>query len=321
MSPFIDIIIPTHNRINFLLKTLKSILNLKNLSYCEVYVFINGCNDGTKDVLEKKFNWLNIVNSTKKLSISSSWNKSRNLGSNNYYMLLHDDDMLVDNYLIELKRFISKNKSCSLIHSGAYLINEKEEKTGVVNYNYKEVMSGYDYFKTHIHHGLKFICPSVVYNRNLIPKSLKYNSKLSYTLDVEFFLKCTRYGHVGYIKDPIFKYRLHNQSISSNFFKNYKNKMDDRFEHKQFLEKEINNRLGIKYNYLALQYYRAALSVDLWMYRLGQNKVNIYQSIKLVSKILMKDYGILEKKIFWKNLFKLFLPQSIINYSRSKKKI
>jgi glycosyltransferase involved in cell wall biosynthesis len=320
LSPFIDIIIPTYNRIEFLLKTLESISNLESADLCEVYVFINGSSDGTKDVLNKKYNWVNIINSNQNLSISSSWNKSKLIGSNKYYMLLHDDDMLKENYLIELKNFIYANKNCALIHSGAILIDELDHQIGITKHVYDEVMNGEDYFKTHIHHGLQFICPSVVYNRDLIPKSLKYNINLGYTLDVEFFLKCTRYGKVGYIDKPIFKYRIHNHSISSNFFKNYHLKIKDRIEHRHFLELEINNRLGTEFNYLAVQYFRASLSVDMLMYRLGQNKINFIQSFKLVSMILNQDAKIFFKKIFWKNLFKLFLPQFIINFHRLKKR-
>ncbi len=324
MHKLIDIIIPAYNRLDLLKKTLRSVSELKGFSMCDTHVFLNGCTDSTEKVLEESYKWVNIISSKKNLSMSSSWNNAKKLGKNKYYMLLHDDDMLSEDFLIELDYFISKNNNCVLIDSCSSIIDEHEKEIDIFNFDYKPITRGNDYFKSHIISSLRFICPSVVYNRTLIPKYLDYNEKLAYTLDVEFFLRCTRFGDIGYINKPIFKYRLHDRSTSSNFMKNYHLKLIDREEHRIFLKNEIKSRLDKKYIHLADNYYYGALSVDLWLFRLEQKKIRLKESFRLIKLILKKDFRILLRKIFWFNFFKLFIPQfflELIRNSRRNKRI
>ncbi|MDB2572111.1 glycosyltransferase family 2 protein [Schleiferiaceae bacterium] len=316
----LDIVVPTTlTRTDLLRKSVNSILRQTDLSNVSIHLFINGTNEEEVDNIRSYFPSLKIRYSDTKLTIAESWLRASSCGHGKYFMLMHDDDLLSEKFVDSFKRFVEANEECVLIHTGAKIIDSRDSELRTTNLTYPRVMTGDDFFRHHLEGEISFICPSVIYNRTLVPNHLEWNKNLPFTLDVEYFLRCTRYGKIGFINQSIFKYRIHQGSTSSKFKKNYKLKLKDRKHHRIFLKKEIKDRLGEYYLYLADRYYYSALSVDLWFFRLTNSRVEILSSLNIIRCLITFEWKVLKTSFFWKFLFRMFLPQILINAVRTKR--
>ena len=314
----LDIVIPTYNRLNYLKKTIQSVIHNRLDNIVNLIVFDNGSNDDTQNWLTEfeciyKFKY---IRSESNIGIIGSWNLCKDLGTNKYVMLLHDDDLLTDKYLNRIVDFIKNNNDCALIHTGANIIDENGVIFNQKIKNYPKILTGLDYFRKHINGKAGFICPSVVYNRELIPNYNYFNPKTPFTLDVVYFLECTRYGNVGYIAEPLFNYRVHSTSASSYMSERLAVKMEDRKHHFIFLKNEILKRIGENKQYLAKNYYYQALSADIWFYSLSMKNIKYINLLALIVKLVKFERKLVFKRCFWINIVKAIIPKPIINLIR-----
>lgn len=321
----LDIVIPTYNRLNYLKKTIQSVIHNRLDNIVNLIVFDNGSNDDTQNWLTEfeciyKFKY---IRSETNIGIIESWNLCKDLGANKYVMLLHDDDELTDKYLNLVVDFIKKNNDCALIHTGVNIIDENGVVCNQKIKKYPKILSGEDYFRKYINGKAgktaafgEFICPTVVYNRELIPKDIYFNPKTPFTLDVVYFLKCTRYGNVGYISEPLLNYRVHSESASSSIYNRLIVKMEDRRHHTIFLKNEILNRLGENKQYLAKDYYYNALSADIWFYSLSMKNIQYINLLALIVKLVKFERKLVFYRCFWVNVVKAIIPKPIINLTR-----
>lgn len=310
-----DVIIPTLGSSDYLKKTIESIVFDPSAIDVRVKIVLNSESLELFDKLKAEYAEREVIFSERLKNIGESWNYCTSLCTGDYFMLLHDDDILGKEYFSKMSLFLKNNKNCAIVHSAANLIDENDNVMGRTKSTYPAVMAGSRYFLEHIVSGKNsFICPSVVYNRRLIPFDLKWKENLPYTLDVEFFLRCTRYGCVGYIGNPIFNYRLHDKSTSSKFVDSYREKYKDRRVHRGYLKKEIEGRLGQEYVRYADEYYHRALSADLWFFRLSNGRVKIFQSVLFAITLLGYEKRLLLYTTYWKFFIMMFIPEFILKF-------
>ncbi|MFA5074962.1 MAG: glycosyltransferase family 2 protein [Candidatus Babeliales bacterium] len=122
----ISIIIPTHNRANFLKKLLANISKLEAETDFEIIIVDNNSKDNTKEIVES-FRAKNIKYVFEK---STSFTKARDTGAKNAsgdILLYFDDDVIVqDGTLKEVTRIFKKYPSCA-IASGKILPYYQQE--------------------------------------------------------------------------------------------------------------------------------------------------------------------------------------------------
>ena len=95
----ISVIIVTWNRVERVVKCIKSVLSSSYANY-EIVVVDNGSTDNTYNYISKKFPQINLIRSNKNLLASGG----RNLGAANAkgkYLLFIDDDNIIDKKMIE----------------------------------------------------------------------------------------------------------------------------------------------------------------------------------------------------------------------------
>lgn len=127
--PKVSIMIITYKRVDGLKKALESALNQNyKLSY-EIIVVDDSGYDAATDKLMKQYckKYKNIIyyRHEKNLGQYANWNRACELCRTEWYCLLHDDDMLKENYLTEMTN----------------LLNDVDKKTGLIGCYFEEIDS------------------------------------------------------------------------------------------------------------------------------------------------------------------------------------
>ena len=316
--PKIDIVIPTYNRSNYLKSAIDSVLK-QTCQEFDLYILDNCSNDNTREVVESfsstKVKYImNEVN----LGMIGNWNRALEIGGNNFLNILHDDDMLEPDFVRKVLDFYDKNSEVIFLHTAAYIVDGSNIILKKHIKNYTPITNSDQFFSNYIKFGVSIICPSAVFQRSKIPENLKFEEKYPFTADVVHFLKCSSYGSVGNINEPLIKYRTHDNSITKSVFSNFDTKIQDRINHKLFLEDEIRKRSLYKYKTLANKYFNGALCADLWFLRL--DRYPVHEIISLYPKIIKASPNIFLYYSFWKLTVVLLLPLFLLDFVRKIKR-
>ncbi len=105
----LTIVIPTYKRSEYLRKTIESIINQKpptNLSYQVVIVSNDPSFNPELLKLEMPESIFSIYRNTKNIGMAGNMNRCACLASGKYIAYLHDDDILLDTYLITIEDLI-----------------------------------------------------------------------------------------------------------------------------------------------------------------------------------------------------------------------
>ena len=119
--PHISIIIPTYNRSDILKQAIDSAVNQKAYSDYEILV-IDNCSEVDQETNElmkhytQKYSNLIYYRNEKNIGMFGNWNRSIELCRTEWLCLLHDDDMLKENYLQEVVPILDAgNKGCGIL--------------------------------------------------------------------------------------------------------------------------------------------------------------------------------------------------------------
>tara|TARA_R110002072_G_scaffold132740_2_gene272956 strand:- start:6965 stop:8164 length:1200 start_codon:yes stop_codon:yes gene_type:complete len=116
----LSICIPTYNRAKLLERNLKHLLAFTKLDI-EVCISNNNSNDDTLNVIEKyksKFKSFNFITVPKTLDMLSNYSSAMKLASQEYTMLLSDDDLVNEDDLVMGLNDLQKNQDWIAIYSG-----------------------------------------------------------------------------------------------------------------------------------------------------------------------------------------------------------
>lgn len=112
-NPDYTIAIPTYKRQHTLKETIKSALDQKgNVTYDIIVVDNNPLRDDETELLLKKYDNPRITyyKNTTNMGMVGNWNRLYTLAKGNWVIMLHDDDLLNNNYLITIDSVIKQHK-------------------------------------------------------------------------------------------------------------------------------------------------------------------------------------------------------------------
>ncbi len=266
----IDIVITTYNRSEQLRRAIQSVLDQTDQNL--VLTVLDNCStDNTEEVCARMLAPSHrYVRNPENLGMVGNWNAALRTGNNKYVQILHDDDELGPDFVARMRAFIDKYPDCVFIHSGAAIIDQDSRITGTRNFDFPEYVTGDEFFEGWLAGKVSVVCPTAVFNRNLLSEGLEFSTDLPFTADLVFFLRASRSGYVGYIREPIFRYREHPASTTSDLGRRIYSKIADRNSAARQIQQEVDGRqLRIASpDQVGRNYRRFALASDVLFTRL-----------------------------------------------------
>ena len=222
----ISIIIPTYNRASFLLETVNSILEQTYENY-EIIIVSDGSTDNTKEKVSK------IIDSRIRfLELDRNYGypaKARNEGVNisngEFIAFCDDDDLWERDKLEEQMKMVNLGYDFVFTNykflEGYKNLVKKKYLRYVVSFIINQINNKISYLFLSITNPI--VNSSVLINKKLISK-VKFNESILYRAseDYQVWIQIYSAAKPFYLKKELVKYRVHENNISSDFYKNLK---------------------------------------------------------------------------------------------------
>lgn len=245
--PKVSICIPTNKQVDYLRKSLDSILVQDYQDY-EIIVTDDSPDDSVKKLVETyDFNSkLKYYKNHSSLGSPENWNEAVRKASGEYIKMLHHDDFFTYDYSLgEFVMMLDKNPGADFAFSAAIAMNVNENKTWVHSATAKQLQNLKDDPRC-LFFG-NFIGPpsSTIYRNNV---NLKYDRQLKWVVDFDFYIQCLLINKSFIFSDkPLITSisgALHNVTNEC-----INNKQVELFEYLHLFNKISKNRFFIEISY------------------------------------------------------------------------
>lgn len=297
-SVLVSIYIYCHNYDKYLSKSIESVINQTYKNW-ELILINDASTDKTLSIFKKYQKKLKkkikLINQQTFLGLQKSANQALRVSNGDYIMRLDADDWLLDNAVLNLIWPILDKKKYEMIYGNYFYVSENGDIIDYHNHSFGEI-------------GSSHLSPPHGACTLIKTKSLKRNKGYSEIFKAQdgwdIWYKIAKSKNVLHLSMPLFFYRKHSTSISSNKKRILKNRNN-------IIKKIISSKDGDYQNKVL-----AIIPVK-----------SSYQNFKNVEKIKIKDQSILEIGInnasSSKQITDILVTSSspkVINFSKSLEK-
>ena len=260
MNPQVSVILNCYNSEKYVSQAIESVLNQSYANW-ELICFDNNSNDNTVNLIKsynntRVFIYINEVNE----NLSIARNKAISKANGDLIAFLDSDDIWLPQKLYEQVQIFKAKPNLGLVYNDAYYFRDEVE-IHMQLYKYRKNYVGNCFDKLLVDY---FLCIStcMVNKKSLISKQIEFDNILNVCEDLDYFLKISLFFEIGYVNQPLVKYRVHNNSMTYNQTKLFiiereiirNNLESDKFivqSHKKSIEyfKYLNNIANFKYNW------------------------------------------------------------------------
>lgn len=207
----ISVIIPAYNKARLTVETVESVLaqTYKNI---EVIVVDDGSTDDTRKCLEPYFTRIRYIYK-KNSGACSARNQGLRLSSAEYVGFLDCDDIYLPQKVEHCVKYLEEHPDCGFVHTAAYFI----DGMGRIVSKYSHPQSrraGWVYRRLL---NRNFICNStVIARRSCFGRAGVFDEKVFTPADWDMWLRLAKVYPLGYIDEPLTKYRVSASFIFAN---------------------------------------------------------------------------------------------------------
>lgn len=244
--PKVQIFITTHNRPHFIFKSVNSVLN-QTFTDFSLIISDNSTNDLTNDQFKRiNDSRVSYIKREPQLSNLAHFNVILSEVSSDYFMIFHDDDLMLFGMIEKLIKEFEYNENAIAVGGNAFFIYNfgktnklifKSNKSRLVLKNSLEVARQYL-----IRNGI--VPFSSFLYKNEVAKKVRFNSESGQNFfDAAFMMDIAKIGNLVYLNVPVMEYFVHteNDHVPDTFtnnmkFINFIKKTTDKFENVQLVK-------------------------------------------------------------------------------------
>ena len=206
----ISVVIPTFNRLIYLERAIKSVLN-QTISVNEIIIVDDGSDDGTSEFIHSNYPNLKYIFQSNS-GVSAARNTGIKAASSNWIAFLDSDDAWVTNKIQKQITELELNPEMNFCHSNEIWIRNGKE---IKQKNTHKKFGGFIFDKCL---DKCRISPStVICRKSLLIKLNGFDEDLAICEDYDLWLRITSDNPVIYIEKPlIIKYGGHQDQLSRN---------------------------------------------------------------------------------------------------------
>ena len=206
----ISVVIPTFNRLNYLERAIKSVLN-QTIDVNEIIIVDDGSNDGTSEFINSNYPDLKYIFQPNR-GVSAARNVGIAAAQSNWIAFLDSDDEWITNKLKEQVTQLESDPEINFCHSNeVWIRNGSEVKQKISHKKFGGLIFDKCLDKCRI-------SPStVICKKSLLIKFKGFDEELSICEDYDLWLRIASKNPVLYIDKPlIIKYAGHKDQLSKN---------------------------------------------------------------------------------------------------------
>ena len=236
-NPLVTVYITNYNYGQYLIKAIESVLS-QTYDYMELIIIDDGSDDGSRSIIEKyspRANVFSVFQKNKGLNASN--NVAFKMARGKYIMRLDADDFLAPQAVEIMTSELERNSDCALVFPDYYLV-DKEEKVieQVIRHNFENDVSLLDQPA----HGA---CTLI--RKSILESIGGYDQTFSIQDGYDLWLNIIDKYPVRNVNLPLFYYRRHDKSITSNEKKLLQTRGQIKAKHVQKRQLAPNNVIAI----------------------------------------------------------------------------
>ena len=276
--PKVSVILPTYNRVNYLLESVNSILE-QSFTDFELIISDNASTDNTEEIVKGIKDKRIVYNrNAKNIGVSRNYNKCLELCTGEYIQIFSDDDIMMKDCLSKSVSILDGNLDVGLVHTDIKMIDAQGKiisnshwanmawKKWATVHNSSKLFNKETYHK-YLYRIQNIICmPTVMIRKSIISKIGYMDEALKVLVDLDYWLKITLFSDVYFINEKLVYYRthpgstyLHDSSIDVNKreLEHIKNSLKNNFSESTIVNNKLQDVMQTSmfyfhYNYLAL---------------------------------------------------------------------
>ena len=216
--PRASVCIPTCDGEQFVAEAIESVL-AQTFDDFELLVIDDRSGDRTLDIVGSyRDPRLHVHQNDARLGIAGNWNRCLELARGEFFCLFHQDDVMLPENLAQKIQLLEADPSVGFVHSSVEFLTEPGAPPGsgvwIEHAPESFVVDGRAYFRKMILSGNRVCAPAVVARREVLAGLGGFNEGLGYALDYELWLKTCVNRRVGFLSQPLVRYRWHQRNAS-----------------------------------------------------------------------------------------------------------
>jgi glycosyltransferase involved in cell wall biosynthesis len=235
--PKISIVTPSYNQVEFLERTILSVLN-QNYPNLEYIIIDGGSINGSVEIIKKYEKYLAYWVSEKDRGQADAINKGFQKSTGEILAWLNSDDTYLPETFYNVAKSFKRNPEADLIFGNIYFIDESDKRIGELRF------TEFD-FNTLIYEGGNLHQTGTFWTRKIYEKVGGLNSNYKFCMDYDFFCRVTKVGKLCHLRKFLANFRMHANAKSSTIghigCKEHKEIM------RRYISKDLN-RWDLKYN-------------------------------------------------------------------------
>jgi hypothetical protein len=226
MSYILKVVILSHNRPDYLIESVQSVVNaskfLPKEIDCLIEVSDNSDNDKCFNAIIDKFKEINIVSRIPVLSPISHFKNVISEADADFLVIFHDDDIMENNFLVNLFNLIIQDISIAAVAGNAYYMrNNRITKSTFLDkkFNLTSIYSLDDLVNYYFRYDKQRIAPfpSYMYRVDYLQQVNLDNIDIGKHGDVALLIEVLNFGKILWTHDIVMNYRLHGSNDSGVF--------------------------------------------------------------------------------------------------------
>lgn len=288
-KPKVSVIIPTYNREHLISRSIDSVLNQTYKDF-EVIIVDDASTDNTEELIKKEYPTLIYLRLKENMGAAVARNTGLNVARGEYIAFHDSDDEWFPEKLEKQMVVFDKFPEVGVVYTDMLRILEDQ---GIDYWNSPTVYSGILVNEQTLDYQVLGIgIQSAVIQKECIEYVGYFDDKLPRLIDLDLFLRLSKYFKFYHIREPLVKY-YENEGISTNIIAGYTARI-------YLLTKYFNCLKGNK-KFLARQYYDIGYS----MMSIGNLRSGRHYLIKAIkaNPIAIKSIVLLVISLAGQNIY------------------
>lgn len=300
MKDLISIIVPIYNVEKYLNKCIESIVN-QTYENIEIILIDDGSNDNSGiicDEYAKKDNRIIVVHKENG-GVSSARNKGLKIAKGEWISFVDADDWIEQIFCQTLLNKVTQEQADIALCGYNRITYNRIEK---INANNQEVfLNSNEYLVKSLNPQTGFgFCHMKLIKKEVL-KSISFNERIEVGEDALFNIQLSTYiKKAVFLKQPLYNYRINNQSVVKRYDENYANKylksmkIIEEYIWQEYNEENEEN-IEIKQNYYNFVAYHIMLIIVNYCYH-PDNKMCNAQRKNMLKEVINNDLFIIGLK-------------------------